>query len=53
MKAKKISKVALAEKLHTSRTQIHRLLDPANNQVQLSSLINAAAMGRKLKVELV
>ena len=54
MREQKISKLALAERMHTSRTQIHRLLDPSNANVQLSTLISAAAaMGRKLKIELV
>jgi antitoxin HicB len=54
MKARGMTKEALAKSLHTSRTQVSRLLDPTNNQVQLSSLQNAAAvLGRKLRVELV
>ena len=49
-----ISKSMLARQMHTSRTQIDRLLDPANNQVQLDTLQRAAkALGRKLVVELV
>jgi antitoxin HicB len=53
MKARGMTKEALAKSLHTSRTQVSRLLDPNNNQVQLSSLMSAAAaLGRKLRVEL-
>ena len=49
-----ITKSALARQMHTSRTQIDRLLDPTNNQVQLDTLQRAAkALGRKLVVELV
>lgn len=49
-----MSKSALARQLHTSRTQVDRLLDPANNQVQLDTLQRAArVLGRKLVVELV
>jgi antitoxin HicB len=49
-----ITKSALARQMHTSRTQIDRLLDPANNQVQLDTLQRAAkALGRRLVIELV
>jgi antitoxin HicB len=49
-----ITKSALARQMHTSRTQIDRLLDPTNNQVQLDTLQRAAkVLGRKLVVELV
>ena len=53
MKASKISKVQLAEKLQTSRSQIDRLLDPDNTAVTLESLERLAnAVGRQLKIEL-
>jgi antitoxin HicB len=53
MEASKISKVQLAEKLETSRSQIDRLLDPDNTAVTLDSLERlAAAVGRKLRIEL-
>ena len=53
MKASKISKVQLAEKLQTSRSQIDRLLDPDNTAVTLESLERlASAVGRQLKIEL-
>lgn len=49
-----ITKVEMAERMHTSRTQVDRLLDPDNNKVQLDTLQRAAkAVGRALKVELV
>jgi antitoxin HicB len=52
--AQGISKSALARQMHTSRTQIERLLDPTNTQVQLDTLQRAAkALGRKLVIELV
>lgn len=52
--AQGISKTALARQMHTSRTQIDRLLDPDNTQVQLDTLQRAAkALGRRLVVELV
>jgi predicted XRE-type DNA-binding protein len=54
MKANGISKVGMAERMHTSRTQVDRLLDPNNNKVQLDTLQRAArAVGRTLKVALV
>jgi hypothetical protein len=53
MKEKKISKSKMAVLLKTSRTQVDRLLDPAND-VTLSSLQRAAAMvGRRVTIELV
>lgn len=49
-----ITKVELAGRMHTSRTQVDRLLDPNNDRVQLDTLQRAAqAVGRTLKVELV
>lgn len=54
MKAQKLTKKALAEKLSTSRTQIDRLLDPAAQNITIDTLQRAAAMvGRKVKIELV
>ncbi|MGQ0813228.1 MAG: helix-turn-helix domain-containing protein [Gemmatimonadota bacterium] len=54
MKASGISKVEMAERMQTSRTQVDRLLDPNNNKVQLDTLQRAAhAVGRDLKLELV
>jgi DNA-binding Xre family transcriptional regulator len=53
MKSKKISKNKLAEILHTSRSQVDRLLD-ADDDITLSSLQRAAeALGRKLVIEIV
>lgn len=49
-----LSKSALAELMQTSRTQVDRLLDPTNTQVQLDTLQRAAAaLKRQLVVELV
>jgi antitoxin HicB len=54
MTAKKISINGMAKAMKTSRTQIHRLLDPANGNVTLATLQKAAAMvGRKVRLELV
>jgi predicted XRE-type DNA-binding protein len=49
-----LSKKALAERMHTSRSRVERLLDPANVQFQLDTLQRAAeALGRTLEVRLV
>lgn len=53
MKKRKVSKASLAKLLHTSRTQVNRLLDPRSD-VTLSSLQRAAALvGRQVRLELV
>lgn len=53
MKAEGISKVEMARRMHTSRTQLDRLLDPDNDKVQLDTVQRAAAaIGRTLKLEL-
>lgn len=53
MEETKISKTQLAESLHTSRTQVDRLLDPANTTITLSSLDRLArAVGKQLRIEL-
>lgn len=43
MKARGVSKAGMAKLLHTSRTQVNRLLGPASD-VTLSSLQRAAAL---------
>ena len=54
MKETGITKVEMAARMHTSRTQVDRLLDPDNDKVQLDTLQRAAqAIGRTLRVELV
>ena len=54
MEEKGISKVAMADCLKTSRSQLDRLLDPDNGNVTLASLARAAeAVGRSIKLELV
>jgi DNA-binding phage protein len=53
MAKKGLSKTAMATRMHTSRRQLDRLLDPANGSVTLSTLRRAAsAVGRNLRVEL-
>jgi predicted XRE-type DNA-binding protein len=54
MKTQGITKTAMAERMHTDRRQLDRLLDPKNTSVTLSTLRRAAnAVGRTLRVELV
>lgn len=54
MVAQKLSRNRLAQVMGTSRSQIGRLLDPADGNVTLSTLQRAAAaVGRKVRVELV
>lgn len=53
MKAEGLSKVAMAERMHTTRAQLDRLLDPANPSVTLATLQRAAkAVGRHLTIAL-
>ncbi len=53
MKKKHVSKTALAEKMHTSRSALNRLLDPTNVSITLQTLERAAlALGKRLKIEL-
>jgi DNA-binding Xre family transcriptional regulator len=54
MKARKISKSAMAKRLDTSRSQLDRLLDPKNDNVTLRTLSKAArAIGKRLRIDLV
>ncbi len=53
MKQRKVSKVALAKRLKTSRSQLDRILDPTNDQVSLANLVKAAhAVGKRVRFEL-
>jgi hypothetical protein len=53
MREQHISKVEMAKRLETSRSQLDRLLDPDNDTVSLATLARAArAVGRSLKLEL-
>lgn len=53
MKTQSITKKAMAERMQTSRAQLDRLLDPANDSVTLDTLTRAVhALGRNLKFEL-
>jgi antitoxin HicB len=54
MKERKLSKRKLAALMHTSRSQIDRMLDPSDGNVTLETLQRAANMvGRKVQIELV
>lgn len=54
MKAEKLSRKRMAEKMGTSRSQISRLLDPRDGNVTLATLQRAAEIvGRKVRIELI
>jgi DNA-binding phage protein len=53
MKEKGLTKVAMADLMHTSRAQLDRLLDPGNPSVTLTTLQRAAkVVGRTLTIGL-
>jgi hypothetical protein len=53
MKRAKLTKSAMADKMHTSRSALDRLLDPANVSITLQTLERAAlALGKNLKIKL-
>ena len=53
MAERKLSKSALASMMQTSRSSLHRLLDPENASVTLLTLESVAlALGKKLKIQL-
>ena len=54
MRERNISKRGLATLMHTSRTQVDRVLDPANSNVTIETLQRAAeVVGRKVQLQLV
>jgi DNA-binding Xre family transcriptional regulator len=54
MKARKLTKTALAQKMRTSRAAVNRLLDAEDTSLTLTTLAGAAAaLGKKIKFELV
>ena len=54
MRSEKITKKVMAERMHTSRSQLDRLLDPAYTGITLELLSKAArAVGRELKLDFV
>lgn len=51
MKTQKITKQKMAARMHTSRTQVDRLLDPKNDKVSLETIHRAAsAVGKRLHI---
>ena len=54
MKAEGVTKKALAEKMHTSRSHLDRLLDERDPGLTIETLGRAArALGRNVRIELV
>jgi DNA-binding Xre family transcriptional regulator len=54
MKAQKLSKKTLAERMHTSRTAVDRVLDQNDPGMTLATLASAArALGQRVEVRLV
>ena len=53
MKKQKITKQKMATRMHTSRTQVDRMLDPNNDKVSLETIHRAAAVvGKRLSISL-
>jgi predicted XRE-type DNA-binding protein len=54
MKQQNITQTELAKKMNTSRTVIHKLLNPENNSLTLQSLQSVAnALGKRLSISLI
>ena len=54
MQAQQLTKTEMARRMHTSRSQLDRLLDPGNDKVLLQTMQRAAAaIGKQLNVELI
>lgn len=53
MKRQSVTKVEMARRMQTSRSQLDRLLDPDNDRIELATLGRAArALGRELRIGL-
>ena len=53
MQSSKLSKVNMAQRMATSRSQLDRVLDPNNLSIQLDTLMKAAsAVGRTVEIRL-
>ena len=53
MQSSKLSKVSMAQRMATSRSQLDRVLDPGNLSIQLDTLIKAASVvGRTVEIRL-
>lgn len=54
MKNNNITKTLLANKLHTSRAALNRILDPKNTSITLHSIVNVAnVLGKEVILQLV
>lgn len=54
MAKESLSKNEMAKRMHTSRSQLDRILDPQNDKIQLDTVFKAArALGREVRLELV
>lgn len=53
MAAQRLTKAAMAEKMHTSRAALNRLLDETDTSLTLTTLASAAtALGKRMRFEL-
>jgi len=53
MKKEHLTKVALSGRMHTSRAQLNRILDPDETGTSIDALTRAAvAMGKRLEIRL-
>ena len=53
MKAQHLTKTAMAQRMHTSRAALNRLLDNTDTSLTLTTLASAAAaLGKQVKIEL-
>ncbi len=54
MHAQRLTKTAMAQRMHTSRAALNRLLDDKDTSLTLTTLASAAAaLGKRVNVELV
>jgi len=52
MDSKKLTKTSMAERMHTSRSSLNRLLDEEDTSLTLTTLVSAAnVIGKKIKIE--
>jgi antitoxin HicB len=53
MKERGINKVQMASRMHTSRSQLNRLLDPKHTTIKLETMQRAAAiLGKRIHLDL-
>ncbi len=53
MQAAKLTKLDMARRMATSRSQLDRVLDPSNTSVQLDTLIKvASALGKEIEIKI-